>query len=152
MTGWARPGYSRFMVWLFLIIASTQTVDLGPPLKVQSAVSLRTAPGTKAPKKIKSTLMFCSQITGVSSPWNAPLEIRVVKTSWLNTHFKTPAGTQRKGRYYPAKKGHPALIYIASGRDLKVSLAHEWLHHLAAVHGKGWSESWIESTAKHCAQ
>ena len=152
MTGLGRPGYSMIMIWLFLIIASTQTVDLGPPTKVQSAVSVRTAPGTKAPKNLKSTLKYCSQITGVSMPWKAPLEIRVVQASWLNKNFKTPTGTQRKGRYYPAKKGHPALIYIASGRDLNISLAHEWLHHLAAVHGKGWSESWIESTAKHCAQ
>ena len=140
------------MITLFILIASTQTVDLGPPAKVQKAVIIRAAPGLKAPSKLKPTLTYCAQITGVPAPWKLPLEIRVVTATWLNKNFKTPAGKRRTGRYYKSQKGHPALIYVASGGDLKVSLAHEWLHHLAAVHGKGWSESWIESTAKHCAQ
>ena len=140
------------MIALFVLIASTQTVDLGPPSTVRNAITLRAAPGVKVPSKLKPTLTYCAQITGVTVPWKSPLEIRVVSAAWLNKNFKTPAGKHRTGRYYASKKGHPALIYLASGRELKVSLAHEWLHHLASVHAKGWTESWIESTAKHCAQ
>ena len=139
------------MIWLMLLQSTTQTVNLAPPIPLRGAISLRRQPGTEYLPQIVSTLQKCANKQGLKVPWQKPLEIRIVHQNWLNKLSSTPEGTHRRGRYYPARHGHPSLIYVAIGRDALVSLAHEWLHHLASVHGHDWSEAWVEEHALTCA-
>jgi len=136
----------------FLLIQSTiQTVHLAPPIPLHGAISLRRQPGTTHLPKLVSTLRKCAEKQGIKPPWQRPLEIRVVHQEWLDRLTTKPKEAHRKGRYYPARNGHPSLIYVAVGRDALVTLAHEWLHHLASIHGHDWSESWVETHAVACA-
>ena len=127
------------MIWLLLLQSTPQTINLAPPIPLRGAVSLRRQPGTKHLAEIVGTLKKCADKQSLKPPWQKPLEIRVVHQHWLDQLSTTPHGTHRRGRYYPARHGHPSLIYVAIGRDAEISLAHEWLHHLASIYGRDWS-------------
>ncbi len=139
------------MIWLLLIQSAPQTVNLAPPVPLRGAISIRRQPGTPHLSKVITTLKNCTNKQGLKPPWRAPLEIRIVHQKWLDTLSKTPNGAHRRGRYYPSRNGHPSLIYVAIGPDAHVTLAHEWLHHLASINHRAWSESWIEKNAQNCA-
>jgi len=139
------------MLWLVLLTAPAKTVQLGPAQPLLQQVHLRYQPGLAHLDSPITTLKFCARQNGLKPPFERPLEIRVVSAQWLNQAFDRPAASHRRGRYYPAKDGYPALIYLALGSDSRLTLAHEWLHHLAAVYGRNWSEERVERQAKACA-
>ena len=139
------------MIWLLLLQSPIQTVNLAPPVPLRDAISLRRQPGTHHLPQIVETLTKCSLKQRVNPPWETALEIRIVHQTWLDQLSKMPHGAHRRGRYYPARNGHPSLIYVAIGRDAPVSLAHEWLHHLASIYRRDWPESWVEEQALKCA-
>ena len=138
------------MLWLVLLTAPAKTVQLGPAQPVIQQVHLRFQPGLNRLFKPLETLKRCAHKNGLKPPFEKPLEIRVVRAKWLNDAFDRPAATHRRGRYYPAKNGHPALIYLVLGPDSDLTLAHEWMHHLSAVYKRDWSEERVERQAKAC--
>ena len=139
------------MLWFLLFSGPMQTVQLGPPQPVIGQVVLRYQPGLAKLPKTLAVLKTCTQKSGLKLPHSQPLEIRVVDAAWLNRAFPRPPKLDRLGRYYVAKNGHPALIYVAQTDDAMVTVAHEWLHHLATVYGYNWTEKAIETRAKSCA-
>ena len=139
------------MLWLVLLTAPAQMVQLGPPRPLMKQVVLRYQPGVARLAQPLDLLKTCALQARLPAPFDQPLEIRVVGSKWLNRAFKRPPSSNRHGRYYVAKDGHPALIYVADNRDRLISLAHEWMHHLAAVHRRNWSEQEVERRANACA-
>ena len=131
------------------LLLSLQVVSLGPPLPVQGRVIARAEPGVPLPlSRIRRVLRRCP---GKDSTWKRPLEIRLVSAATLSQFKPSRADHARRGRYLIGSPKSPAIIYLAQGADLDLSLLHEWLHHQDAIAGKHRSEAAIEAEAKRCA-
>lgn len=130
-------------VWL-----ATTTVTLGPPLPLQGKIVARAEAGIPlAVSKLRRTLKACSSLEGAD---RVRLEIRVVSLDSLNRMRPPRSDLARRGRYLRASPPYPAIIYITNGRDQRLSLAHEWLHHQDELGGKHRRESQVERAAKAC--
>ncbi|MDE0882493.1 MAG: hypothetical protein OSB21_07865 [Myxococcota bacterium] len=132
-----------------LVIAST--VSLSPTIEVKDEVVLRWQQGlmpTSLP--VLELLRRCARNNQKVANFSRPLELRIVRQDWLNKAFDKAAEQRRTGRYLKANQGHSALIYLAQGEQLLLSLAHEWLHHLAELSGIFWSEAEVEKRALKC--
>jgi hypothetical protein len=139
------------MFWLVLLTAPAHTVQLGPVKPLIKQVVLRYQPGVSPLVQPLLTLRACARQAGLQAPFDRPLEIRVVRSKWLNQAFERPVSHSRTGRYYATKGGHPALIYLSNEGDGVLTLAHEWMHHLAAIYRRNWSEQEVERRAEACA-
>ena len=139
------------MMTLTFVLMTQPTVHLAPPRPLRDAVSIRYQPGTTAPLRLVETLLRCAAMLKKSAPCSTPLQLRVVHQRWLDRQFGTVKSHHRRGRYYPSRGGHQSLIYLADGRDASISLAHEWIHHLASVYNEDWTEAYVEQQAQRCA-
>jgi hypothetical protein len=137
-------------VFLLLLLAPVK-VTLTPALPVVAAAAVRWQPKL-APDVtwLARLLADCASGAGTKPHRAAPVEIRLVARQWLDQMFPPPPGWRRAGRYYPAAAGHKALIYASVGAGLKLTIAHEWLHHLMHNSDEKRSEAWIEAAAKAC--
>ena len=130
------------------LLLGLQALPLGPTLPVQGKVVARAEPGIPLPlSRLRRILRRCPVEKG---SWAQALEIRLVSVATMATFKPTRPDHARRGRYLRASPPHPAMIYIAKGPDLNLSLLHEWLHHQDAVVGRERTEAAIEMAAKAC--
>jgi hypothetical protein len=136
---------------IFALLVASQSIVLSSPVKVRDNIILRWQQHLKpSPMKTLPLLRRCARQNRFVADFTHSLELRVVSQAWLNNAFPLAKQQRRTGRYFPTQNGHPALIYIAAGDEILLSLAHEWLHHLSELSGKNWDETKVEASARRC--